>query len=201
MEPLRKQQVTRRGALAGFAVAALAPIGCLKHLVSKEQAAPAPPQGRVVSTWDKRVAFAPDAHHGGAIIPGVVGRVYLFGPDMAYPYVGDGEMRLDLWDSTPRGPNSQPKQMEHYIISPEVLKQFAKKDVIGEGYSVFFPWPTYRQDVKQIYITILYTSAAGEKYFHQSGTFAVDHTETTERAQKGLSISNPALQVSATAPR
>lgn len=197
MEPLRQPQITvmsRRAALAGLA---LMPLGCFnlgKHYAKTETAKPAP-KGRLVSTWDKRIVYAPDAFRGGAIIPGIVGRVYLFGADMAVPYIGDGGLLIDLWDSSPRGSDSAPKQIEHFIISPEVFKEFAKKDVIGDGYSIFFPWPTYRPDITQIYITMLYTSAAGEKYFHQSGTFAVDHTETQERVKKGMTISNPTLQM------
>jgi len=195
MEPLRQQQVTRRAALGGMAFAAFGSVGCFgKHFAKKstELVKPAA-QGRMISTWEKNVVFAPDASRGGAIIPGLMGRMYLFAPGSEVPQYGDGSLKLDLWDSTPHG-DTPPRQMEHFIIGADVLRMFSKVDGLGfEGYSIFFPWSTYRPDVTQVYITMLYTAADGGTYFHQSGTFAIDHTGAQERVKKGQSISSPSV--------
>jgi len=184
----------RRTVLKGLALTAFAPVGCLrKQFTHAPEAAKPVPHGRLVSTWEKRVVYAPDASRGGAIIPGLIGRMYLFGPDQTVPQMGDGSVKLDLWDSTPNG-DTPPKQLEHFIVPADVLKMFAKKDGLDfDSYTLFFPWPTYRTDVSQVYITMLYTSAAGENYFHQSGTFAIDHADSHERIKKGMSISSTGL--------
>lgn len=204
MEPLRPQQevtLTRRAVLSGLALAALAPLGCLgRGFLRKDAAAPPPPKGRVVSTWDPKVAYAPDASRGGAVMPGLVGRVFLFGPDMAVPYLGDGRMVIDLFDATPRGSGVEPKVTDHFEIDPNALRQLANTDVFGEGYSIFFPWFNYHPDVSRVYLQLAYIAPDGEKYFHQSGTFNVDHAQTKEIIKKGMPVSKAVLQTSAFAP-
>ena len=181
-------ELTRRAFLGGMALAALAPLGCLgRHFAKKEEPKPVP-KGRFVSTWDNKIAFAPDVSRGGMVMPGLVGRIYLFGLDRGTPYIGDGSLVIDLFDSTPHGPNGEPKLTDHMEVPADVLKQFAKKDFVGDGYTIFFPWFNYRPDVTQAYIQMRYTAANGESHFHQSGTFTVDHTETRERLKKNLSI-------------
>src|SRR5271163_30021 len=89
MDPLTRREeklIDRRTALMGLGFAALAPLGCFgagKNVIPSQPPEPKPivPQGRLVATWDKRVKYAPDKSKGGAIFPGLLGRVYLFGPD------------------------------------------------------------------------------------------------------------------------
>jgi hypothetical protein len=183
--------VTRRAVLASLTLATLAPAGCLNKHIVKNDAPKAPPKGRIVSSWDNKVVFAPDASRGGAVISGLHGRAYLFGPDMGVPYIGDGKLIIDLYDATSSGPDGQPKLTDHFEIGPDALRQFARRDFVGEGYDLFFPWFKYHLGVKQVYLQMRYVSANGDSYFHQSGTFPVDHTESRERVQKNMPINNP----------
>jgi hypothetical protein len=187
----------RRAVLASLALAALACAGCLGRNFSKKEPLKPAIHGQLVSTWDNKVAFAPDFSRGGAVMPGLVGRVYLFGPDLAVPYIGDGKLVVDLYDATPRGPDSEPKLTDHFEIDPQSLSQFAKTDFVGDGYTIFFPWFNYRPEVKQVYLQMRYTAANGESFFHQSGTFSVDHAGTRERMQKGMPINNPIVKEAA----
>jgi len=192
----------RRKALVGFGLAALAPLGCLgKNLTANKPAevaaappplaftppptsAPPAPQGRLTSSWNKKVSYAPDTSHGGMEMTGLVCRMYLFGPDVTKPYFGDGNLIVDLYDSTPRGPNSEPTLTDELRLNPEALRQLAKSDgVWGDGYTIFMPWTHYSLDVKQVFINMLYTSAKGEKLYCNSGQFAIDHSETLERVR------------------
>jgi hypothetical protein len=187
----------RRAALTGSALALMVFAGCLgKNVNNKEPLKPAA-KGRLISSWDNKVTFAPDFARGGAIMPGLVGRVYLFGPDQAVPYIGDGSLIVTLYDATPHGPDSQPKVTDNFVIDPQSLRQFAKTDVFGDGYTVFFPWFNYGPEVKQVYLQIRYTAANGESFFHQSGTFPVDHAETHERIKKRMPINNPIVKETA----
>ncbi|MCE9530041.1 MAG: hypothetical protein K8T89_02715 [Planctomycetes bacterium] len=199
MEPLRTKQISRinrRTALAGMACAALAPLGCFalgKTSIHKEEPK-AGQQGRLVSAWENKIVYAPDASRGGETIPGLTGRVYLFGPDLNAPYLGDGKLLIDLFDATPHGQGAPPKMIEHYIYPADVLQKLTKKDVFGDGYTLFLPWATYRPDISHIYILMRYDTVKGEQFFHQSGTFSVDHGETVERVKKGMSVTNAAFR-------
>ncbi len=187
MEPLRKElTLTRRAMLSGMALAALSPVACLgRHFAWKSETKPAP-QGRLATAWQNKVTYAPDVTRGGAVFPGMVARVYLFGPDVAVPYIGDGTLSFLIYDATKRGPNTEPRLTDIVQFDPATLKQFAKTDFVGPGYTIFCPWFNYRPDVTHVFINVEYTSASGEKLFHQSGTLSVDHSETAERAKKGL---------------
>ena len=200
MEPLRTKlkPMTRRAALAGLALAAIAPLGCLgtSRNVAHKPEAKIPPKGRLVSAWENKVVFAPDVSRGGAVMPGLSGRVFLFGPDMAVPYTTDGTLIIDLHDATPHGGASEPKMIEQFRIPPEVLAQLTKRDVFGDGYTIFFPWSTYKPEISHLYIQMRFDTVKGDAYFHQSGTFTVDHSEAKERVRKGMAISNPAMQAS-----
>lgn len=195
MESLRTNQVKpmdRRAALAGMALAAFAPLGCFgigKNIISKDQpkAAVSQGQGLLRAAWENKVHFAPDTSRGGAIIPGLTARVWLFDPQYA-TRLADGELKIDLYDSTPRGGDSEPKLLELYIMPPEVLQLFARTDLVGEGYSIFFPWFRYQPDIKNVYLVMRLTTSAGEVFMHHSGTISVDHTEALERAKKGMAV-------------
>jgi hypothetical protein len=211
MEPQRSREqihLTRRASLAVFVLAALAPLGCLSKqpLISKKENSQPPPivpmDGRLITEWDNKIAYGADMSRGGAPMPVLLGRLFLFGQDMAHPYIGDGSMIIDLYDATPSrvGPDGEPKQIEMMIVDPDTLKRFAKKDLIGDGYSILFPWYTYRQDISHVYIVARYTSKEGKSLIHTSGTFSIDHNETKERLKKGMSVSHPAMRAAAEIP-
>lgn len=201
MESLRTNQVSRidrRAALAGMAAAAFAPLGCFgigKSHVKQETPQPAT-QGLLRSAWENKIVFAPDVSRGGAIIPGLSARVWLLTPEYR-PRLADGELKMDLYDSTPRGGSTEPRMMEVYVIGRDILPLFARPDFIGDGYSIFFPWMSYQPDVKQVYIVMRFTEADGAVFMHQSGTFSLDHTEASERVKKGMAVTASTKQVSA----
>ncbi len=201
------KRIDRRTALVGLGLAAFAPLGCLgKNLTANKPAevaaappvpeippAPAPPsKGRLVSTWSKKVSYAPDVQNGGAEMTGLVCRFYLFSPDMTKPFIGDGGLIVDLFDCTQRGPDSEPVMTDELRLGPAELRQFAKSDgMFGEGYTIFMPWTRYSLDVKEVFINMLYISPKGEKLFDNSGQFAVDHAETLERMKRGMRLTKP----------
>jgi hypothetical protein len=208
--PRNRTILSRRDVLAGLALAVLAPAGCLdKYMVKKEPAAPAPPpesKQRIVSVWDNKVHFADDSQHGGAPMPVLVGKIFLFGPEIdtvdsakspVMPFIGDGSLIIDLYDNTPhRGVETDPKMLEEFRIDPVTLKKFAKKDVFGDGYTIFFPWYTYRADISHVYIIMRYTFPDGTYVLHQSGMVSINHMEVQERLRKGMPVSNPAMRAS-----
>jgi hypothetical protein len=211
MEPLKRLQkpqisgqttpISRRAMLTGMALAAFAPVACLgRHFAKKTETKPNL-QGRLVATWQKTVTYADDSATGGSSYPGLLARVYLFGPLPAppaagqpgsvdpakgVPYLGDGTLTIFIHDATPRGNGADPKLTDVVIFNPNDLAQFASTDFVGPGYTIFCPWFNYNPEVTHLFIQLLYKSPKGEEFFHQSGTMAIDHGETLERAKKGM---------------
>jgi len=195
--------LTRRALLVGAALTALAPSGCFGKYFSKKETppvpaagVPAPSQDRLECVWDSNIRFGEDSKHGGAPMPALRGRAFLFGPDLNKPFIGDGSLIVDLYDCTPhRGSDAEPKMLEELRVDPGTLKNtFAQKDVVGEGYTIIFPWYTYRPDISHVNIIMRYTFADGKALMHQSGTFAVNHTDAQERMRRGMPISSPAMR-------
>ena len=52
---------------------------------------------RVAVMWIPEVRLTPDVVHGGARVPSLGGRVYLFGEEIKYPIVCEGRIVVDLF--------------------------------------------------------------------------------------------------------
>jgi hypothetical protein len=138
---------------------------------------------QAVATWNGKVEYGPDPLKGGAVVPYLVGRMYLFGPDIKQsgtPLIGDGSLIVDLYDHTPRPGSSEPVMLQQHRFDPETLKKLAKEDLFGMGYTVYFPWLTYRPDITQVHLIMRFDQAKGAPLMHQSGTLTIDHSATKE---------------------
>src|SRR5262249_29560116 len=105
-------------------VPALMLSGCV-HLPKTGSEDPMP-HGQVcqaVATWNHQVVYAPDPVHGGMEAPGLVGRLYLFGPEISYPLIDDGSVVIDLFDDTKQTEEGQPAPLEEWRIDPVTLKR------------------------------------------------------------------------------
>jgi hypothetical protein len=119
-----------------------------------------PPKGavcQVVATWNSKVVTADDPVHGGTPTPGLAGRVYLFGPQIDFPLVGDGGLVVDLYDQT----NGKPVMLEEWRFDAATLGRLLRKDMIGWGYTVFLPWGTYRPDILRVRLKVRYEPPGG----------------------------------------
>ena len=154
--------------LAGFLAA-----GCVNPVTLKVPpltASMRPDTSRMLVRWNNSVAVAPDPVHGGRSQPGLMGRVYFFGPDMAVPREGDGTLTVELSDPSQRGPDGGPKVLEKWIIQPADFQRMKRPDMIGTGYSLFLPWGTYRPDLRQVHMrTGFQPKAGGPPLYSNSG--------------------------------
>ncbi len=122
-----------------------------------------PPSGapcRVVVTWRQEVYFTPDPTRGGEPIPGIVGRLYLFGKDMGHPLGTSGSVIVDLYECHPSSP-SQPILLEEWRIDKETLARLMQRDGIGWGYTLFLPWSTYRPDRRHVQLRTRFEPEGG----------------------------------------
>jgi len=125
-----------------------------------------PHKGTAVSEvsmiW-RGLAVTQDSVNGGRPLPGIAGRMYLIGPDLGTPLLCEGKAVIDLYH-----PNEQGKMqiLERWEIDSATLQRLARKDVIGDGYTLFLPWSTYNPSIVQgqMRVTFLPASAANPVY-------------------------------------
>lgn len=144
---------------------------------------------RLTTGWDHHVAFASDPMHGGNPVPGLVARVYIFGPDESLPLVPEGDLVAGVWDLSRKTPDGEPVLLELWHIDVEKARKFRKRDAIGEGYSIFLPWSTYHVDLKQINVMIRYNGADGRSLSSAPQMLTLDHSATLQRAAEKLGTS------------
>ena len=62
---------------------------------------------QVHTYWESRIQVTQDVVNGGRPLPGLAGRLYLFGPEIKFPEKGDGNVVVDLYDLS--GARPEPK--------------------------------------------------------------------------------------------
>lgn len=169
-----RRRCSRLLALASIVAASLiAAPGCsLDQVWLVKDIAPKSEQPcQIVTTWVNKVQFAPDTAHNGEPMPGLVGRMYLFGPTVGFPMVGDGGIFVELFDET-QGPSQHP--IEKWQIDPVSLRKLVQKDRIGMGYTLFLPWGSYRPDINRVRLTCRYDPQAGTPIYAEPATVSLD---------------------------
>jgi hypothetical protein len=135
---------------------------------------PAPAVCQVAVNWVNKVVFAPDTVHGGVPTPGLAGRLYLFGPEVSFPLVGDGSVVVDLYDDTPVASGGQARLLEKWVLNAQTLGRLQRRDMIGEGYTLFLPWGSYRPDITQVHLMVCYTPARGNPLYAPSSSITLN---------------------------
>jgi hypothetical protein len=143
----------------------------------KHDAAPTGQVSQVAVTWDKAVAFVPDFTRGGAMNPGLMCRIYLFGADAAVPLAGDGTISIDLFDDTPLASGGKSVLKEKWNFDKDTLKGCLRKDLVGWAYTLFLPWGTYSPTIKQVHMMVRYTPAHGIPLYSPSQTMTLIHPD------------------------
>jgi hypothetical protein len=144
------------------------------------------PVCQVVATWTPEVLFSPDPTKRGAPTPGIAGRVYLFGPEVKTPLVGNGSLVVDLYDDAPLAQGKPPVQLEQWRFDKDTLKNLCRKDAIGWGYTIFLPWGTYRPDITQVHLQVHYDVPGAMPLYSPNSPMALNRglnasTKFTER--------------------
>jgi len=135
---------------------------------------------QVAATWKNDVLFTPDPTHGGNPIPGLAGRLYLFGPEMGTPLIGDGTLIVDLFDEAnpKKDDNGNPTPLEEWRIDKETLRRLERRDVVGWGYTLFLPWATYKPEITQVHLKVCYQPAKGMPYYAYSSPMTLGDGDT-----------------------
>ncbi|HVK08664.1 MAG TPA: hypothetical protein VM597_07790 [Gemmataceae bacterium] len=144
---------------------------------------------RLAIAWNNRIIYAPDPTRGGEPVPGLLAKVYLFGPDEKVPLKGEGELLVAAWDHTSSVTGGSPRLMELWHIDPVAARKFQKADFMdGFAYTLFLPFSNYHVDLKQINMVVRYDGADGRSLVASPETVTIDHTETLQRAADKLGV-------------
>lgn len=110
---------------------------------------------QIVCTWNNSIAMVPDPLRNGQPNPGFVGRVYLFGPEIGYPLLAEGSLTVDLLDEA----YLPPRLVERWEIDPDTFKRLSRKDMIGDGYTIFLPSKEYTPEMSKIRLRTSFKAA------------------------------------------
>lgn len=118
------------------------------------------PVHQVHVTWSNKVAVTTDiGANAGADLPGIVGRLYLMGPDLGHTVKSNGGVMVDLYDAAQP---TQPKFLGRWQISKENLARFGQKDIIGLGYTLFLPLPAdFKTETRKFQLQVSYLPEEG----------------------------------------
>jgi hypothetical protein len=121
------------------------------------------PVTQVSATWGNEVAVTSDVVNHGALLPGLAGRLYLFGADPGHPVKGDGKLTVELFDLGQRGPGGAP--IQRWVFDKITLNRLLRKDLIGWGYTIFCPWPDYRPELRHFEVRVCFEPENGTPVF------------------------------------
>jgi hypothetical protein len=135
----------------------------------------------LVATWYPEVVSTPDPAHGGQPVRGLAARVYLFGPEIAAPLMGNGSLLVDLYDECAARPNKEetPLPLEEWRLDAATLKRLQRRDAVGWGYTLFLPWGTYRPEITHVRIRLRYQPEKGTPLFNDSGSLVLRSGESS----------------------
>jgi hypothetical protein len=138
--------------------------GCLNTESWVHSGKPAPatmPTVSAVSLVWKGLIVTQDVVNAGQPLPGIAGRMYLLGPDLATPVLCDGKVRVDMY--VPE--DGKWKALTFWEYHPTDLQRMVKKDVIGDGYTLFLPW--YDTTIAQAQLRVTFFPAKGNPIYAQ----------------------------------
>ena len=190
MKEHRLNRITSRRWLTPLASFLLLLSGCVTldgGLIPAGPPAPGTP-AQVIATWQPEVYFAPDPAHNGDESPTLVGRVYLFGPEIKYPMAGDGSLVVDMYEGAVQ-PGSNVSPLEEWRFDPTTFHNLLKRDAIGWGYSVPLSWGTYRPDITRVQLRVRYDPAKGTPLYAQSSSMALNNPYATPTASPNVTTS------------
>ena len=79
-------------------------------------------------------------------------------------------------------------------IDKDTLKRLRKKDFIGEGYTIFLPWATYKPEITRVQLKARYEPSKGSPLYASSAPFTLNIDESAIKAGTLLPASHKTSQ-------
>jgi hypothetical protein len=130
--------------------------------------------------WQKKIAYLPDPTKNGAMLPGVVGQMFLFTAE-GMSASANGKLVIEMFDMTGRATGSEAgERLGTWTFDKETLKRLQTMDeIVGKTYAVFLPWPHYDAKVTRVKITGRFEPERGYPLFAGESELTFD-TRATE---------------------
>lgn len=142
----------------------------------------------LVTLWQNRVAYLPDPTQNGKPVAGLVGQMFLFGPNAQFT-PAEGKVTIELFDESMKGVPGAPEAVKlgQWVFDRENLKRLVTADErFGKSYVLFLPWPTYKSEVTRVKLSTRYDPENGyPSWTHQSVT--IDTSVPGATSSSGLS--------------
>ncbi len=119
---------------------------------------------QIALAWENQVLFLPNSENQGKPFPWLTGRLYLFDPGFL-PQEGMGRFWVKLYYPKKGG---ERVFLEQWNFTPDKMKQFFRKDMVGWGYTLILPWSTYHPNIKNVELVACYTPLNSEPLYSRS---------------------------------
>jgi hypothetical protein len=157
---------------------------------------PGVPVDELLANWDHNIELGtnPVDHTPMAAL---MGRVNFIHKDAEIGAAGlpketavaaDGELTIELFDETHRQPNKPSQRLGSWTIDPKQLARLESKDaMLGTGYTLALPWPTYTPEITQVHVSLRYTPRIGQPIIKENPAMTVEPSSEmlTAHAQLG----------------
>jgi hypothetical protein len=192
-------QVARWSVVAAVAVLAA---GCVSmaSLVPDVDAPPTGPICEVATWWNPQVEYSPDPTRNGMPIPGLVGRLYLFGENKGVSLSGEGSAVIDLFEPARADGQGSLVPVEEWRIDKDTLQRLLRRDRIGWGYTLFLPWSTYRPDFTKLMIRARFESVKGVPIYSEGSLVTLNQGMGSLAITSNQKIMTPPQAGAAIAP-
>ena len=128
---------------------------------------------QVTAIWDHQIHFTADPTHGGAQIPALGGRVYLFGPEIKYPMTGDGKLQVEVYDGT-APPGAAVAPLEVWQFDPDTMQRLLKRDFVGWGYTIPLVWPDLSPTVRSVRVKVCYQPSKSAPLYSEGESMTIE---------------------------
>ena len=134
-----------------------------------------PPPGaqarQVMVAWNNQILTTSDTQNGNRPIPGLAGRLYVFGEEVGRPLEAPGTATIVVYAVDKNNKISPP--LTNWILDSVALQKLGRKDAIGFGYTLFLPWPEFNPEIRRVKLDVQYVPDGGQPLFAPSSTLAL----------------------------
>ena len=145
--------------------------GCVQSEKELSKIQTTGPVHQVFSYWNNEVMQDQPGAVGGKNLPGLAGRVYLFGPKVKYPVVAQGDAKI-LVEMTYQRPGNKTQTLQ-YEFPKHYLDQLLSRDLVGWGYTIPLPWEVYQPGVKEVTLKVAYCPEKGNAVISSPSTIVL----------------------------
>jgi hypothetical protein len=117
------------------------------------------PVKEMLTVWDARIRMAEDSTHDGIQRPGLVGRLVLLNDNGFQD--AHGRVIVKMEDLTHPEPGKPFEKLGEWSFPVDALKQLKRRDPLGDGYTLFLPWPNYHPAIKEVQVRVCYVPEKG----------------------------------------